>query len=187
MDNYERETWAKFGKATAWTLGIATGLGAVYGIGTIIYNQGRNSGAEQAKETAKEESRTREQSLRSEYDSKLKQANEAKDQLAKNNNAALDKLAQDGRLIPEDSCLRYTLAENKDENNVDEIVSGKNCGQLEARLSWYGTDPQKRTLQTFTASLGDHKAIFKPKTNYESATIDLQERKKAEWIPYQKK
>ncbi len=193
MEDYEVKKWAGFGKATAWTLGIAATLGAVYGAGAIVYSSGKDTGAVVAKDVAAKESRAREESLSADYNGKINAANQAKDQLAKEQEAALKRLVQDGRLIPEDSCLRYSTSQSAVEGDyssktTDEIVSGNGakCGTLEMRLSW--TTPNNNSaVQSFSASYGDNKAIFTPGTDYKPATVDLQVRKRAEWIPYQKK
>ncbi len=182
MEDYEVRKWAGFGKATAWTLGIAATLGAVYGVGAIVYSQGKETGIAVAQQAAAKESRAREESLSADYNGKINAANQAKDQLVKNQEAVLKGLVQEGRLIPEDSCLRYAAVD------MDEVVSGAKCGPLEARLSWTFADSSKRgDLKSFTTSLGDNKVIFTPETAYRPATVDFQERKKEVWQPYNRK
>ncbi len=182
MEDYEVKKWASFGKGTAWTVGIAAALGAVYGVGAIVYSEGRNTGAVEAKEAAAKEMRVQEQRLTADYNGKINGANQAKDQLATENEAALKRLVQEGRLIPEESCLRYAAVE------TDEVVSGAKCGPLEAKLTWTFPNPKGRgDLRSFSTSLGEQKAIFNQGTDYKPASIDLQERKKEVWQPYIRK
>ncbi len=177
--------WAKVGKVTAWAVGAAAALGVVYGAGALVYSVGKDDGTMEAEKVAAKESRAREESLTADYNGKLNQASQEKDQLAKEQEAALKKLVQEGRLIPEDSCLRYAVGKIAFGYDSEEIVSGSDCG-LEMRLSWRGTVKKPENLTSFSAAYGDNKAVFKPGTDYAPATVDLQVRKKAEWVSQKK-
>ncbi|MEK6845951.1 MAG: hypothetical protein AABY26_04275 [Nanoarchaeota archaeon] len=78
MGNYENETWAGFGKVCAWAAGIAAAGGALYWIGSEIYDSGRIKGKEEGKEEMRE-SHDKDVSI----------------------------WTDEGRLISEEACFRY--------------------------------------------------------------------------------
>ncbi len=92
MGSYENETWAGFGKICAWLAGIAAAGGALYWIGSEIYDSGRKRGEIKGQEeTAKE------------WKAGL-------DETVNSHNKQVSKWIKEGKLIPEEACFRYSIS-----------------------------------------------------------------------------
>lgn len=89
--------WSSFGKVVAVIAGIGAGCGVIYGIGTRVYDSGRSYGEMVASDESNKEIRRVNDKWITELD-KVKRSY----QLEKDN------LAKEGRLIPNESCLRLT-------------------------------------------------------------------------------
>lgn len=90
MSSYENETWAGFGKVCAWIAGVAAAGGIVYFIGSEIYDSGRATGKREGQEETAKEWKT------------------GLDETVNNHNKQVSKWTNEGRLIPEEVCFRYS-------------------------------------------------------------------------------
>ena len=114
----EQSGWHTFGKISAWTIGVGAAGAAIVGIGNVVYNSGFKDGSRLTNNDA--------QQTMIDYQSQL---------------------TSEGRLIPEDGCLRYSLLEKS-----EEISSRCDAGLV------------------FTRDVGERNVRYHPKKELQFAT-----------------